>query len=132
MKNQNYREVLIPSKKKAEVGDLGLKDKHIELFTQTSLSIKGVRRRYKPQHLYFVSNEGIKEGSYCISKYFSPYPDIIKIQKSDDYSLFNMRIIATTNKELIGLDGITQIPKESIDNYVESNNGGKIKKYGKE
>ena len=83
-----------------------------------SKSILPIDNSMLPQHLYFLSNEEIKEGNYVIDsigELFGPY------EKGDIIGKEAKKIIATTDSSL-------QLPKSSkefIQAYIKAYNEGK-------
>ena len=76
-----------------------------------------------PQHLYFVSNEEIKEGDII----YSPsegirFPSISKVLHINRFNPEKWKKVVATNDKLLGLP---LIPESFIEDYVKSN--GEIK-----
>jgi hypothetical protein len=92
---------------------------------------------YKPQHLYFSSDDDIKEGDWTICGY-----NLYKWTKEDvEDCLYNPRatnnkgcqkIIATTDKSIevyndngiFAMKGLPKIPESFIQDYIKSHNEG--------
>ena len=80
---------------------------------------------YANQHLYFVSDEKLKDGEWC-------YESKMKGNKIFEYDSSNIwhkgayKVVATTNKSLVYISNngrveynLPQIPQEFIENYCE-------------
>ena len=78
-----------------------------------------------PQHLYFISDEKLKDGEWC-------YESKMKGNKIFEYDSSNIwhkgayKIVATTDKSLVFISNngrieynLPQIPQEFIENYCE-------------
>lgn len=97
---------------------------------------EGVLKYYQPQHLYFLSDEEIKEGDWCVNT----GGDISKStpfrvdETVLDFPLIK-KIIATTDTSLTvddprsQLKGTLMLPKPSpsfIENFIEEYNNGNV------
>ena len=109
----------------------------------------GVLDRYEPQHIYFTSDEEIKEGDWYIVNGFVKQCISIKLYCGIDYFLkdklgnedlmkYCKKIIASTDKLVIGWDYkndipdgdlynefLPQIPKQFIEYYISEYNAGR-------
>lgn len=77
---------------------------------------------YNPQHLYFTSDEEIKEGDWCINEKYPNKPfKNINLEKGQGV----IKIIATTNTKLVLSDKFTtydilpQIPQSFVEKYAK-------------
>lgn len=89
---------------------------------------QGVLEYYEPQHLYFLSNEEIKEGDYFYNDLFNMVDQLIKgglvtddlIQTLNE-NKHNRKIIATTDISL----GLPQPSQSFIQAYIKAYNENK-------
>lgn len=125
--------VMLPTNEKAKIGT------NVIVKHNTTLAYgKKVQEPYNmvetEQHLYFLSDEEIKEGDWGISK----LNEIVQFKKNYESTLYK-KIIATTDKSLIiPYDGKTPIsenwegyklpqPSQSfIEKFVEEYNKGNV------
>ena len=99
----------------------------------------------KPQHLYIISDEKIKDGNWCIqTNYEKTHNELVKYKHCDKGSFIFKKIIASTDRSLsICKDceilpgrcymceshnnpySISQIPESFIQAYIKAYNEGK-------
>ena len=90
----------------------------------------------KPQHIYIISDKGIKEGDWALNieenTIFKPSNDEIYDIKNSEakYYEYCKKIILTTDQDLIA-DGIEQISEDTLLKIIEHINSGKnIESFG--
>jgi len=129
---KDWKSFITPEEDFNKVGDVGIG-------VNTSME---VLEYWKPQHLYFISNDEIKEGDWCfdisIEKIFQAKEGHLKIIKVAKHIGVGVRkVVASTDKSLeISSTGYTEdrartfysklpiIPQSFIEKFGESN--GKI------
>lgn len=95
---------------------------------------------HKPQHLYFVSEDKVNEGDWCVQMVSGTPTKVVKVNKSDLIHVeFYKKIISTTDRTLkTDYDGkspittywggveLHKIPQEFIERFINDFNKGNV------
>ncbi len=103
-----------------EKASIILSESNILVWDKSTECLGGYKKDcvFTPQHLYFLSNEKIKEGDWCYNKITKQ----ITQAKTSFYGNFNwVKIIATTDISL----GLPQPSKSFIQAFIRAYNEGK-------